>query len=401
MSRPESTRASENAGSRAQARFLYQHHYIAYWCIQMLIDSDIEFIVCEHHDDFYIRWRDGNYHFVQVKTRADGEGEWTIAKITARKNSQDPKTGSSILQKLYEKHRVFGDGRTNRYVLISDMGAGEPSTPNLHTLETLSKKGPTNWESDDKAAFEQIFEDVKSKVSSEDEVSLRNFLLSFEFRKWQPNTKQSLERFNHSELREVLHQLHGLYYGDPEIRSVYEEILGVIRDANVVEDDANLDKSVEEKTIRLKQITSAIAIPPREKVYLERHEILSSELDKGEAQQLSKLQEKTQAAGWDPDATMHLMDLRAARNLFYRKHRHFEVIRKRLDDLSLKVQRICVYVKIKSKDDKLDGYKQWLLLDRYLTELAAQNSTQFPQIDVDYLFGEAGNLTGKCKIRWV
>lgn len=75
MNRPETTRPSENSGSLAQARFLYQRHYIAYWCIQMLVNNQIEYIVCEHHDDFYIRWKDGHYDFFQVKTRAEGEGE--------------------------------------------------------------------------------------------------------------------------------------------------------------------------------------------------------------------------------------------------------------------------------------------------------------------------------------
>ena len=40
--RPESTRASDNSGSVAQARFFYQNQYIAYWCIQMLINDKIE-----------------------------------------------------------------------------------------------------------------------------------------------------------------------------------------------------------------------------------------------------------------------------------------------------------------------------------------------------------------------
>lgn len=396
MIRPETTRALENDGSRAQARFLYQHHYIAYWCMQMLIDTNIEHIVCEHHDDFFIRWRNDNYSFVQVKTRSDGEGEWSIAKITQGTNIH-PDKGLSIMQKLYQKHLAFGEGRTNQYILVSDMGAGEPSVPNLHTLQTLKKKGDKNWSDDDVVLFEKIFEEVKNKISDAEEQFLRGFLLFFDFRKWQPNTKQSLERFNHSELREIMYKLHGEYYDDPHIRNLYEELLTLIRNANVIEDDANLGESVEQKTIKPEQVKSIITAPLRSKLYLER---TTDPIDEDENQQLTKLQEKTRDAGWDPDATIHLMDLRASRNSLYRQRCHFDVIRKRLDDISLKVQRICLRVKMESQRDQLDGCQQWLLLDKYLSELATQNDSLALPISVDYLFGETGNLTGLCKIRW-
>jgi len=118
--------------------------------------------------------------------------------------------------------------------------------------------------------------------------------------------------------------------------------------------------------------------------------------------EVTKLEQKTNNVGFDPDSILYLKDMRASTNHFYRQYRHLGSARKRLEQLSLQVQRICVKVKNEAKRKKLNGIDQWLLLDEYLTDFAKQDTEQvnFPPVELDYLFGEVGNLTGKCKIRW-
>ena len=94
--------------------------------------------------------------------------------------------------------------------------------------------------------------------------------------------------------------------------------------------------------------------------------------------------------------------MRASTNFFYRKHSSLRQFKKRLQYLSLQVQRICIRVKTEAKRDNLDGVQQWCLLEKYLEELANKDKNQGhkPEIGIDYLFGVAGELTCKCKIRW-
>jgi len=212
MNRPETTRASENAGSIAQAGFLYQRQCVVYWCIQMLMNDQIEKIVCEHHDDFYIRWKDGHYDFVQVKTRTEGEGEWTLADLTRRKkkDTEDKHdSGLSILQKLYAKKVQFGKHLPNKYVFLSNMGAGEPKTPNLRTLKALLERSCKNWDAHDKHRFDSIFGYIKSKLDYEDEASLKDFCLSLEIRTQEPHPKKEIRRRNCDVLGEALQKTMG------------------------------------------------------------------------------------------------------------------------------------------------------------------------------------------------
>jgi hypothetical protein len=394
MTRPETTRASDNFGAVAQARYFYQHHYIAFWCIRMLVDDQIEHIVCEHHEDFYIHWKDDHYDFVQVKTRTEGEGEWTIAKLTEKGDAV-----ASILQKLYDKKIAFGNGLANKYVFVSDMGAGEPSgEPNLKTLKTLNQRGSDNWDDEEKAKFERILISIKSKLTGGDDECLRDFCQSLDIRKWEPNSQTSLERFNHAELGQALQRSQGVEYGDEDVAHIYESILQVVRDANIVEDDANLSRSVAEKTIQPEQILSVIEFLPKAPCYLERAETPTG--DDQEREELTKIQEKTKK--WPPDATEGLIDLRASARVHDRKYRNLRQAKLRLGTISLGVQRVCIRVVAESRRDDLDGNRQWLLLEKYLQEFAEDDQKRGyrPQISLDYLFGIAGHLTGKCKIRW-
>ncbi len=389
MNRPETTRPSENAGSRTEARLFYQRQCVAYWCIQVLVNDQIEAIVCEHHDDFYIRWKDGHYDFVQVKTRAEGEGEWTLADLTRL----------SILQKLYAKKVKFGKHLPNKYIFLSNMGAGEPKSPNLRTLKTLLEQGDKNWDDKDKKHFNTIFNAIKGKSEYDDEASLRDFCLSLDIQTQKPHSNEEIKVRNCSALQEALLKTHGTFFEPVDVDKIYESILQIVRDASRVEDEANLDKSVAQKTILPEQIRNVIEFSSSGFVYLERIETSPDDMDEKERKEVTTLQQKTDDAHWEPDMITLLIDLRASANTLYRQWRVFDKPRKRLEHLSFKIQRICVGVRA----DASDGKKQWRLLQKRLEQLEKEEKTQNhqPPVDVIYFIGVVGDLTGKCKNRWV
>lgn len=394
----QTTYPPESAGPLAQARFFYQHQYIAYWCIQMLGNKDIDQIICEHHDDLLVRWKSGQYYFMQVKTRTEGEGEWTLAKLFETKNQ----TENSIIEKLYDKKCQFGRDQSHLYFFVSDMGSSNGGKPiGLHTLKNLNGKGRNSWNDEEKKDFTKIVGQFGKKLRHERLDQIDDFCSSLNVETWHPG-KQSIRAFNISKLQEVIKLSFGVDLPYQDLNTLYEGILKIVRDANIVEDEAvPLARTVEQKTIQRQQIEGLIKGFSSSKIYLERVEPAGTDSLEENAE-VTKLEQKTFKVGFDPDSILHLKEMRASANYFYRQYRHVGSARKRLEQLSMQVQRICVKVKNEGKSKNLDGIEQWLLLDKYLNELSEQDQKQanFPPVEVDYLFGEVGNLTGKCKIHW-
>jgi len=380
MSQVESTVPLEDSGSLAQSRFFYQHQLTAYWCIQMLINEEIKCIICEHHDDLLICRGDGCYDFVQVKTREEGQGEWTLASLLRRTN------GQSIIEKLYAKKRRFGDSGPHRYVFVSNMGASGRKG-DLKALKRLIKRGYEDWSGDEIKEFETIFERFEQKVAHEESDRLRAFCLSLDIQTWQPNF-DSIRPYNIAQLQETLKTVHGMDFPYPDLERIYDAILQIVHGANIAQ-------SVEGKTIYREHIKDAIEAPTKTAGFLERVETSDEELE-----EVTSLQRKARVARFDSDVVTLLMDLRASANAFYRKYSHFDFTRKRLQHLSLKVQHLCVQIKLKAQKEKLDGIEQWLLLDQQLQTMADEEQGKPPSIDANYLIGVVGDLAGKCKIGW-
>ena len=384
MERIEEVLPVDDSGTLAQSRFFYQHQYTAYWCLQMLICPEIKSIMCEHHDDLVICWCDGHYEFVQVKTRDEGQGEWTLASLFQRGDSE-----YSIVEKLYQKKTRFEHTGAvpHRFVFVSNMGASGQKN-DLKALKKLLGKGSLdNWTQNEADRFEAIFRKFAQSVRHDDIEDLRRFCLSLEIRTWQPNLN-TIRPFNIEELQRILKTVQNVDYPYPHLGAIYEAILRIVR-------DANLGEIALEKTILPVALKDAIEIPAGVANLLERVETADEDRD-GD----TVLQRKARAAKFDPDLIMLLMDLRASTRCFYRKYKHLDWQRKRLDSLSLDVQHLCVQVKLSVEGEAIDGTKQWLMLHGGLQTLADIESRKSPPIDLKYLIGEVGDLAARCKIRW-
>ena len=381
MNQIMSTKPSEDSGTLAQSRFFYQHQYTAFWCIQMLVNEEIEAVVCEYHDDLLICWKDGHYEFVQVKTRGEGQGEWTLADLLRRDN------GRSIVEKLYEKKCRFGSAVPHRYVFVSNVGASGQSN-DLRALKRLLEQGSESWGDGEAKQFETIFKRFEQKVAHDDSSNLRDFCLTLNIQTWRSNF-DDIRPFNIGELHRILQETHGIDFSYPDLERIYDAILHIIHRANVAMNAAG-------KTIRPEHIKAAVEVPAGTANFLERVEAPIEDQE-----EMTSLECKAKAAGFDRDIITLLIDLRASANAFYRKYRHFDLPRGRLQHLSLQVQRLCVQMKLKAQNEGSDGIAQWLSLEQLLQMLAVEEQNKQPPIDVNYLIGVVGDLAGKCKIGWV
>ncbi len=80
----ENTLSQTDSGDDMQRRLRYQASYGALLCLDLLVDDRISEIFCEHHEDFLIKNKSGQYVGVQVKTRIPGEGPFKTNDIAVR-----------------------------------------------------------------------------------------------------------------------------------------------------------------------------------------------------------------------------------------------------------------------------------------------------------------------------
>jgi hypothetical protein len=93
---------AEDVGRETATRFDMQYQAAAYAALQILEGKGIDCVYCDYHDDFVVRRVvDGKttYHFFQVKTKAKGNHQWTLAEVLAFKKLGQ-KTDPASLEKI-------------------------------------------------------------------------------------------------------------------------------------------------------------------------------------------------------------------------------------------------------------------------------------------------------------
>ncbi|WP_162641717.1 dsDNA nuclease domain-containing protein [Streptosporangium sp. 'caverna'] len=74
----------EDAGALTQSRFHYQCECIIAVCIAMLVEDNIESVICEWHEDYIILYKDQSIELVSVKHREPQKGPWSFAELCDR-----------------------------------------------------------------------------------------------------------------------------------------------------------------------------------------------------------------------------------------------------------------------------------------------------------------------------
>ncbi|WP_380282486.1 dsDNA nuclease domain-containing protein [Kitasatospora purpeofusca] len=71
----------EDSGSDTLRNYRYQAEVAARTCLAMLTEENIDYIVCEWHEDFVIAYVDGSVELVSVKHRTKRRNPWNVADI--------------------------------------------------------------------------------------------------------------------------------------------------------------------------------------------------------------------------------------------------------------------------------------------------------------------------------
>src|SRR5690606_9643666 len=77
---PDTTLATDDPGDDTARRYRYQWTYAAIVCCILLDETwDVAEVYCEYHENILIKYTDGTFAGLQVKTRAGDQGPWKTA----------------------------------------------------------------------------------------------------------------------------------------------------------------------------------------------------------------------------------------------------------------------------------------------------------------------------------
>ena len=84
MATVEQVLSRMDPGDDMQRRLRYQASYGALLSLDLLADDQVVEVFCEHHEDFLVKTKSGQYMGVQVKTRLPGEGPFKTGDDAVR-----------------------------------------------------------------------------------------------------------------------------------------------------------------------------------------------------------------------------------------------------------------------------------------------------------------------------
>lgn len=97
----------ESAGRDTILRYTYQFRAAGHACLQILEDSEIDFVYCDYHDDYVVRKNINGvqtYQFHQVKTKNKKSYQWSrrdVFGVKKRGKSEEGSAVDSFAGKLY------------------------------------------------------------------------------------------------------------------------------------------------------------------------------------------------------------------------------------------------------------------------------------------------------------
>ncbi len=221
-----STPQLRDPGSEAAAGYDYQWHVAARMCIQMLTDKEVEYIVCEFHEDVVQIRRGLHLELVQVKKKESGN--WTLNSLVRPERGQ--KRG--ILGKLFDQLQRGKD--ISRLVLLGYgrvSGNGDLSLQELTGLLNLPDEGrDANWKSCIQRYVDSLSRELASQGIDPAVVAKGISILKIDFSLPHPD---GIESQNRDLLDEALRKMWKVELSVPEVGAVYQELYNRVRKMSI------------------------------------------------------------------------------------------------------------------------------------------------------------------------
>lgn len=226
VARALSTPQLRDPGSEAAAGYDYQWHVTARMCIQMLADKEVEYIVCEFHEDVVQIRRELHLELIQVKKKESGN--WTLSSLIRPERRQK----RAILSKLFDQLQKGKD--ISRLVLLGYgrvSGNGDFSLLELIGLLNLPDEGrDANWKSRIQRYVDFLSRELTSQGVDPAVVAKGISILEIDFNLPHPD---GVESQNRDLLDETLRKMWNVELSVPEVDEVYQELYNRVRKVSI------------------------------------------------------------------------------------------------------------------------------------------------------------------------
>jgi len=221
-----STPQLRDPGSESAAGYDYQWHITARMCIQMLADKEVEYIVCEFHEDVVQIRRGLHLELIQVKKKESGN--WTLPSLIRPERGQE----QGILGKLFDQLQRGKD--VSRLVLLGYgrvSGGGDCSLPELVGLLNLPDEGRDgSWENRIQRYVDFLSSELVSQGIDPVTVARGINVLRIDFSLPHPD---GIESQNRDLLDETLREMWKIELSVPEVAAVYDDMYGRVRQVSI------------------------------------------------------------------------------------------------------------------------------------------------------------------------
>jgi hypothetical protein len=374
-------------GAESSRRDIFQNHFAAKWCIEMLFDESISEVICEYGEDLVLK-KNGDYELYQVKTKQESVSDWKLEDLIP------------IIAKTFAMAPYFGN--VSRYCFVSNEGA----TGNLYDLKTIINQRLDTWNEKEQGFFDQFCQNNCHKILKEmqrvdpenkDTVASLKLKLPLLEIMTDFHHMEFIHDTNIRRLREAIEQNHIssslITYTNDEIIAVYESIMGLVGKATI-------GRTRTEKTIVKEQVIKCLGQPLKRRACYR----FPTQEEINQAPGRTRLERKLYLGGFTSMFTDDARELMVTVKNQARKW-DFGQATELLEDVRVRVKHICVdnYDKVclSYPDKEAVGRVIWDELKKDLPSLMAYYEAQnLLFIDDLFLKGIVWELTSECKLYW-
>lgn len=386
-------------GDSVQQKFRYQNTYAAIASCALMLDYGVTAVFCEHHEDVLVKFTDGSYQGIQVKTR-----ESHLAGF----NFNDPAIIKSITRFVNLELKYPGKFKT--FKIVSNSGFAKTKKNNLVEFVAMAKDGKVSELTTKNTKSNKFINDTCKKLKCEastvidvlgridlrpDFANLADIKKSlvYEIKSLPGMGEQTLGKLEDIADKLIFRAYNASSKGDEEIMEAF--LIGKSFE------EAQKVAVLGAKTIDRKQVEEIFNTELTSPIV---HFLKDSTSLFGKESGNKVLEKKLDAGGINSNNVSLLKDQKFSFDTYVTKLVHklgVEITRSQYDQIQLIVQTVCqeVYDQFHTEEE-LYGMKMLTEIRTRLMTRLQIDTESFNEFKYEHLLGMVAVLTEDCKVWW-
>ncbi len=381
----------EDAGADTASRYYFQYHCATRYCIELLHQSSVSWVLCEWHTDYVVGLSDGSMILVSVKHRDVDAGHWTIRKMCVEGG----------LATLYKRWQKSGMRHQCRWTTNAGLSAGK------REARALAQACAARNETETSAFAESLWVTLGSRSAEEAQAFLRDLRIESGVPDRHSIRANNVERYMRTAINSIGRDAAMAWDAyDAIVEIVAEAMRGcdnrepreywLISDPAFLDDSSSLARVRRSRTIDRERVLTALKAVPVQREAL----LLPGRSPQSKSTRLGK---KLAKGGIEASMISAARRLRRAWQTLEFQYRNDLPGPDEIDDIRTRVHLIAARAAQEAQEDKSNdgqyGKKMMTLIERNLS-VESLGRKPFIPIDSKHLLGLVYQLTEECELWW-